>query len=553
MSGRRRVFRKLHLRWWHASAHAMIKILQQAGLPQRILDEVHNIVDTCRVCRTWAKPLPSSIASVAVPTAFNEQVEGDIMFYKKFMILNLLDRTTRWHSGIQIEQKTSEAITAAIDSAWLMTHGAMKEFICDGERAIAECAQSADFFTRRGIKLQIRAPGQHARLVERRQALLRDMLHRIDTQLQADGVLHRIPLSQRLSEATFAGNALISINGATPYSAVYGRVPTILPDLNSALPDGVGHDAQTRDVNRVREASVQAIVEATSRARIQRALNTRTINAAEMKFELGMEVEYFREPSNKDTSGWSGPATIVSMDDVHRGTIRIRAKNKELVVAPRDLRPATTYLALLNAPHLCNPHDNAFQVVRQYISHLPDGSVELFGQTVQARRWVTTARSRTHTAVFNAIRFMAENTLGLQQVIAFACGRANSFVPGRSEYAHALLMTWQQETPDERYFTKARHARNGTCSRCTVHNFGTPSGYSFSPKPQQILQFQNFLLAESGWKIREICQKACSLWNCQIRTVEPDWKRSRKDRMKAPATVSQLKACWQRSILMTSW
>ncbi|MCP4944206.1 MAG: hypothetical protein GY924_19800 [Planctomycetaceae bacterium] len=364
----------------------------------------------------------------------------------------MLDRSTRWHGATNVEKKDAGTLTEAISSSWLSIHGPMTELICDGEKAIASCAESADFFARRGIKLQIRAPGQHARLVERRQALLRDVLHRIDTQLFNDGLLSKVPFSQRLSEATFSGNALISINGATPYSAVYGRVPSILPDINSALPDGIGHDAATRDVNRVREVSAQAIIEATSRARIQRALNTRTLAPAEATYDVGMEVEYYREPNNKDASGWSGPATVISMDDAQRGTIKIKTKHKEILVAPRDLRPATTYLALFQAPHLCNPHDRAFQVVRQYVSHLRPGDVELFGQTVQARRWVTTARSRTHATVFSALRFIAENTLGLQQVIAFACGRENSFVPGRSEYAHALLMTWNADEPDERHF-----------------------------------------------------------------------------------------------------
>ena len=74
------------------------------------------------------------------------------------------------------------------------------------------------------INVTIRAPGQHARSIERRGALLRESLHKIDTQLDQEQI-HDIPFPQRLIEAVFAGNASISISNATPYQGLYGRVP----------------------------------------------------------------------------------------------------------------------------------------------------------------------------------------------------------------------------------------------------------------------------------------------------------------------------------------
>ena len=112
-------------------------------------------------------------------------------------------------------------------------------------------------------------------------------------------------------------------------------------------------------------------------------MNTRALSPAETTYELATEVEYYRDPRKKDTSGWSGLATIISFDEAPRGAIKIKtAGNRELLVAPRDLRPATAYLALLSAPHLSNPHDRAFQLVRRDISHLEAGRIELFGQTM---------------------------------------------------------------------------------------------------------------------------------------------------------------------------
>ena len=51
-AGRRRLLRKLHLRWWHASAAPMKRLLKHAGMPDSVLDLVDEIVETCSVCRT---------------------------------------------------------------------------------------------------------------------------------------------------------------------------------------------------------------------------------------------------------------------------------------------------------------------------------------------------------------------------------------------------------------------------------------------------------------------------------------------------------------------
>ena len=211
----------------------MKRIFQQAGQPKEVTDLVDDIVETCNVCRTWSKPQPNSIATLSVSTKFNEQVEADLLFYKKHVILHLVCRCIRWHAGRVVPDKTMESLIQAIDEMWVSIHGPMKEFIIDGETAIAKGWETREYFKRKGIKEVIRATGMHARFIERRGALLRDTLHRIDTQLAEEGITD-IPIQQVLSEAIFAGNALISVNDTTPYNALYGRVPNLLPDINAA-------------------------------------------------------------------------------------------------------------------------------------------------------------------------------------------------------------------------------------------------------------------------------------------------------------------------------
>ena len=81
-----------------------------------------------------------------------------------------------------------------------------------------------------GTKFVSKPDRQHAQYVERRGALLRDTLHKITSELRNQQL--DIPFPQILAEAVFAGNALLTVNGMTPYNAVLGRAPPILPGVN---------------------------------------------------------------------------------------------------------------------------------------------------------------------------------------------------------------------------------------------------------------------------------------------------------------------------------
>eukprot|EP00974_Lingulodinium_polyedra_P069878 6761527-Lingulodinium_polyedra.AAC.1 len=67
-------------------------------------------------------------------------------------------------------------------------------------------------------------------MVERRQELFRIQLHKVDAQLRAEEL--EVPFKYRLAEATLACNCLLTVNGCTPYMALYGRVPNMLPSLS---------------------------------------------------------------------------------------------------------------------------------------------------------------------------------------------------------------------------------------------------------------------------------------------------------------------------------
>ena len=105
-------------------------------------------------------------------------------------------------------------------------HGPPKELITDGESGLVVGHAALEYIARHGTQLHPRGQDQHARYAERRGALLRDTMHRIADQCQAEG-LAGITIENILAEAVFCGNALLTVNGSSPYNGVYGRVPRI--------------------------------------------------------------------------------------------------------------------------------------------------------------------------------------------------------------------------------------------------------------------------------------------------------------------------------------
>ena len=95
------------------------------------------------------------------------------------------------------------------------------------------------------------------------------------------------------------------MGGSTPYNAVYGRVPRMLPSIDQISAPGEVNEPNPRTLastHRLREISIQAMVEGSARARLGRALNTRsTISAQKINLKIGEEVDIYRAPNNKDT------------------------------------------------------------------------------------------------------------------------------------------------------------------------------------------------------------------------------------------------------------
>ena len=111
---KRRTLRRLHIRWWHASLGSMGRLLSNAGVPDSTLNLLPCIIDTCRVCRMWARPGPRNITSATLHTKFNDAVQFDLFFHGRHVVVHLVDSAIRWAVAEEIANKDTKTILTAI-------------------------------------------------------------------------------------------------------------------------------------------------------------------------------------------------------------------------------------------------------------------------------------------------------------------------------------------------------------------------------------------------------------------------------------------------------
>ena len=315
-----------------------------------------------------------------------------------------------------IPNKEDDTLLKAIDTLWVTIHGPPKELITDGETGIVVSQRTTEHLARRGIKLHPRGKDQHARFVERRGALLRDTIHRVEGQLREEGIVG-VPFESTLAECVFSGNALLNVGGSTPYNALYGRVPHILPSIDQVVAPGDARQGQDTlaHTHRLREISVQAMIEGSARARLGRALNTRTtMPAQKLNLSVGEEVDFYRSPTSKDASGWYGPAEVIDVSRATRGITSVKWQNRTLEIQLPNIRRHLHFLCLLTSQddaESCYPaiHSSVWTTIKNAAETIsPGNTIQVgFNRTQNGQSWTRTTSNIRHPKLFGAIQFLS--------------------------------------------------------------------------------------------------------------------------------------------------
>ena len=208
-----------------------------------------------------------------------------------------------------IENQNDTTIVEALLTAWIQVYGPMKALIIESDSDVVNSHTLRTELKARGIELKPRTQQPHATYIQRRGALLRQVLCVTEERLKREGIVVSFPML--LAEIVFAGNCLTHVNGVTPYQVVYGRQPSLMPPM-VVNTEELDHEGVPNDrlEARTREVALQTMIEISSQVRIHRTERTHSYHEP---FELGDQVEYRKMTVGKNASGWHGPAVITEV------------------------------------------------------------------------------------------------------------------------------------------------------------------------------------------------------------------------------------------------
>ena len=258
--------------------------LRAAGALARAFAMVPSVVQSYQVCHQWQRPSNKSILTSSLSEHFNDDAQLDLLFYKSLVepergrrpIIHRIDTCLRWSATLDVKQRDDKTLLNGIATIWIQIYGAPEGVPLDQETGMRGTAVD-HWAIYSQIMMNYQTPIQKAWLVERHNEILRVGLYLVETQVRQESIV--FPFTSLLALLTFMRNPLIVINDATPYRALFGRQPAILPPLEGGYhfhpiehPQNPSHELSRiglRDVSRVREMVAAAIVEATAQNRLE--------------------------------------------------------------------------------------------------------------------------------------------------------------------------------------------------------------------------------------------------------------------------------------------
>ena len=170
--------------------------------------------------------------------SFNEEVQFDFSFYRSALepglggedgifIIHLI-YFFQWSASITPQSRPATHLLECISLAWFVVVGGVKTLAPGGETGMR--GKDADDWALFGqTAMKHNAQHQTARLVERRNASIRSAVQRAESQVIKEASC--ISFATVLGLDTSMHNALVPINAHTPYQALLGRQPHLLPPL----------------------------------------------------------------------------------------------------------------------------------------------------------------------------------------------------------------------------------------------------------------------------------------------------------------------------------
>merc|ERR1711873_113852 len=210
---------------------------------------------------------------------------------------------------------------------------------------------------------------------------------------------------------------------------------------------------------RLREVSVQAMVEGSARARLGRAVNMRTtMPAQKLNLQVGEEADFYRSQTSKDAPGWFGPAEVIDVSRATRGVISVRWQSRAIDIQLPNVRRHLHFLALLTAQEdlelaLPTVYGNVWSTIRTTADSLAQGSLIQVGYYQRDGQWIRVSGKARYPELFSAVKFFAENHLQLTGVVAARLGHGVRELSPLKGYVASTVLLWRPGATYSRIMT----------------------------------------------------------------------------------------------------
>ena len=126
---------KLHRQFGHPSCEKLVKLLRNAGVKNKKLEESLSAVSRgCETCIKFKKPSPRPIVSIPMASTFNETIAVDLKVWNKYYFLVIVDLATRFCAATVLTNKEASTIIKGLFMSWISVFGRPRKILTDNGR-----------------------------------------------------------------------------------------------------------------------------------------------------------------------------------------------------------------------------------------------------------------------------------------------------------------------------------------------------------------------------------------------------------------------------------
>ena len=300
---------KLHRQFAHPTSNKLIKLINSAGQEWRnnenLKAEILKVTNECNNCQVFKKPSLRPVVGLPMASRFFECVARDLKFYRKHILLHMIDYTTHLSASTVITSKKPDLISK-IFQVWISVYGLPEKFLSDNGGEFAN-----DHFTNMceamniNLKLTSTESTWNNSFVKRHNLILGDMLDRI-----LEESTNNIDIA-----VVWAINAKNSLTCFSPYQLPIFQNP-ILPFAATSKPPPLTHTPTSKILEEnlcYLHKSRQAFIKSENSEWIKRALS-RNIQTYSNTHFLTEDSVYFKRGHEKL---WQGSGKVLSQDGQH--------------------------------------------------------------------------------------------------------------------------------------------------------------------------------------------------------------------------------------------